>query len=265
MVCGSICNSCFLTSCSSRKGYAHLSFCSGKDRSLYSYVRLLQLPSSLTKFLVEFLPFHEVHLSQVNPFGLAKVCHFELSCRGLGSDPDLNVFRAFYKLNWSGNWYTFEVRNKNACCYSWITSRLKDWKDRFFLIDDRCVPPEMSWRLKRSRLPDPLPKDFLGSGDVVDVDPTHALEKYVPEWSLANKDRIVDALSAKMALFHLGTPAEHAYNRKMSGPELGNALMMNQAQSNSLVVEAYKRWVEAESNFRRFEYEVASLKSEESI
>ncbi|KAJ0502059.1 hypothetical protein HanRHA438_Chr11g0510371 [Helianthus annuus] len=115
----------------------------------------------LTKFLVEVFLFHEIHLSQMNPFGLAKVCHFELACRGLDSDPDLDVFRAFYKLNRSGNWYTYEVRNKNACCYSWITSSLKDWKDRFFLIDDRCVPPEMSWRLKRSRLPDPLPKDFV--------------------------------------------------------------------------------------------------------
>ncbi|MFS7994964.1 hypothetical protein Hanom_Chr12g01112341 [Helianthus anomalus] len=47
----------------------------------------------------------------------------------------------------------------------------------------------------------------------------------------------MDALTAKMALFHLGTPAEHAYYRKMSGPELGNALMLNQAQSNSLVSE----------------------------
>ncbi|MFS7964399.1 hypothetical protein Hanom_Chr08g00749911 [Helianthus anomalus] len=68
-----------------------------------------------------------------------------------------------------------------------------------------------------------------------------------------------------MALFHLGTPAEHAYYRKMSGLELGNVLMLNQAQSNSLVVETYKRWVEAESNCRRFKCEVASLKSEESI
>ncbi|KAJ0734762.1 hypothetical protein HanPI659440_Chr11g0424051 [Helianthus annuus] len=73
----------------------------------------------------------------MKPFGLAKVCHFELACRGLGSDPDLNVLRAFYKLNRSGNWYTFEVRKKNACCYSWITTGIKDWKDRFFLVDDR--------------------------------------------------------------------------------------------------------------------------------
>ncbi|MFS8017344.1 hypothetical protein Hanom_Chr15g01379271 [Helianthus anomalus] len=84
----------------------------------------------------------------------------------------------------------------------------------------------------------------LGSGGAVDVDSAHALEKYVPDWSLANKDRIMDALSAKMALFHLGTPAEHAYYRKMS---------------------AYKRWVEAESNSRRFEREVASLKNEDNV
>ncbi|MFS7955467.1 hypothetical protein Hanom_Chr07g00643001 [Helianthus anomalus] len=83
----------------------------------------------LTKFLIEVLLFHEVHLSQMNPFGLAKVCHFELACRDLGSDPDLDVFRAFYKLNRSGSWYTFEVRKKNACCYTWMTTSLKDWKD----------------------------------------------------------------------------------------------------------------------------------------
>ncbi|MFS7981003.1 hypothetical protein Hanom_Chr10g00945811 [Helianthus anomalus] len=113
-----------------------------------------------------FLLFHEVHLSQMNPFGLAKVCHFELSCRGLGSDPDLDVFRAFYKLNRSGSWYTFEVRNKNSCCYSWITTSIKDWKDRFFWVDDRCIPTEMTWRLKRSRLPPSLPDDFEYNKDL---------------------------------------------------------------------------------------------------
>ncbi|MFS7985737.1 hypothetical protein Hanom_Chr11g01002131 [Helianthus anomalus] len=41
--------------------------------------------------------------------------------------------------------------------------------------------------------------------------------------------------------------------------------MLNQAQSNSLVVKTYKRLVEAESNCHRFECEVASLKSEDSI
>ncbi|KAJ0533475.1 hypothetical protein HanRHA438_Chr09g0390891 [Helianthus annuus] len=116
-----------------------------------------------------------------------------------------------------------------------------------------------------SNVSSPSPQPIDGSGDALDVDSARALEKYVPEWSLANKDRIVDALSAKMALFHLGTPAEHAHYRKMSGPELGNALMLNQAQLNSLVVETYKRWIESESNCRKFEREIANLKSEDNV
>ncbi|MFS7904527.1 hypothetical protein Hanom_Chr01g00037151 [Helianthus anomalus] len=88
----------------------------------------------------------------------------------------------------------------------------------------------------------------LGLSDTMDVDYAQALEKYVPDWSLANKDRIIDALFAKMSLFHISTPAEHFYYCRMSGPKLGNALKLNQAQSNSLVVETYKWWVEAESN-----------------
>ncbi|MFS7998184.1 hypothetical protein Hanom_Chr12g01150751 [Helianthus anomalus] len=448
----------------------------------------------LTKCLVRVLMFHEVHLSQMNPFGLAKVCQIELACRGLDSEPDLD----------------------NASCYSWITSSLKDWKDHFFWVDDRCVQADMVWRPRRSSLPRPLPEDFnfikglyvalikeagriqkfsehilvmgristiwpepnyfptirwngevmglkealrLKSSDsseldirakktpngdppylsivnenlneirgpafvtgqggsssapitqAVNVVPVQAMLaaggdkgkrtgssrargssskivlygsehlsvedegmdadgddvgdqprenlsahlhggktprdqpftlpaspisfrgpttkviadtemldplafkkinlspsgkpttwvdsnvsrlspqqvdggdsasssplwyeteavficqelKYVPDWSLPNKDRIIDALTAKMSLFHLGTPAEHFYYRRMSGPELGNTLMLNQDQSNSLVVESYKRWVEAESNCRRYEHEVASLKNEENI
>ncbi|MFS7929596.1 hypothetical protein Hanom_Chr04g00334391 [Helianthus anomalus] len=51
-------------------------------------------------------------------------------------------------------------------------------------------------------------------------------------------------------------------------PERGSChMMLNQAQSNSLVVETYKRWVEAESNCRRYEREVAFffLKNEENL
>ncbi|KAJ0525374.1 hypothetical protein HanHA300_Chr09g0311291 [Helianthus annuus] len=104
-----------------------------------------------------------------------------------------------------------------------------------------------------------------GSGGFEGADAANALEKYIPEWSLVNKDRIVDALSAKMSLFHLGTPAEHSYYRKMSGPELGNTLMLNQAQSNSLVVETYKRWVESESLCHKLKREIASLKGEGDV
>ncbi|KAJ0743687.1 hypothetical protein HanPI659440_Chr10g0378831 [Helianthus annuus] len=51
-------------------------------------------------------------------------------------------------------------------------------------------------------------RELGGSRDAMDVDSAEALEKYVHDWSLVNKDRTVDALSAKMSLFHIGTLAE---------------------------------------------------------
>ncbi|MFS8016495.1 hypothetical protein Hanom_Chr15g01369351 [Helianthus anomalus] len=96
----------------------------------------------------------------MNPFGLAKVSHFESSCRALGSDQDLDVFRAFYKLNQTRDWYTFEVRDKKVTCFACITTSMKGWKDRFFLIGDRCVPVEMVCKSRRSALSGALPEDF---------------------------------------------------------------------------------------------------------
>ena len=45
-----------------------------------------------TRFLIRVLMFHDVHISQMNPFGLAKVSNFELSCRSLDRAPNLDVF-----------------------------------------------------------------------------------------------------------------------------------------------------------------------------
>ncbi|KAF5758335.1 hypothetical protein HanXRQr2_Chr16g0728061 [Helianthus annuus] len=41
--------------------------------------------------------------------------------------------------------------------------------------------------------------------------------------------------------------------------------MLNQAQSNSLVVETYKRWIDSESNCRKLEREVTNLKNEGNV
>ncbi|KAJ0922551.1 hypothetical protein HanPSC8_Chr05g0205141 [Helianthus annuus] len=149
-----------LLTSSSGEGYSCLSFQAWKDISLYYGFAYCNYRLPFTRFLIDVLMFHQLHLSQMNPFGLAKVNHFELSCRALGSDPNLDVFRAFSKLNRTEDWYNFEVRNKNAMCFSWITTTMKDWKDRFFLVDDRCIPAEMTWRLRRST-PGPLPKGFV--------------------------------------------------------------------------------------------------------
>ncbi|MFS7911792.1 hypothetical protein Hanom_Chr02g00122251 [Helianthus anomalus] len=59
-----------------------------------------------SKFLVKVLRFFRVHLCQVNPFGLSRINHFEVSCRALNRKPDLNVLQYFYEFITAGDWYT---------------------------------------------------------------------------------------------------------------------------------------------------------------
>ncbi|MFS7947669.1 hypothetical protein Hanom_Chr06g00550961 [Helianthus anomalus] len=60
-----------------------------------------------SRFLIRVLQIFRVHICQVNPFGLSRISHFEISCRAQDRRPDLDVFRCFYEFITAGDWYTF--------------------------------------------------------------------------------------------------------------------------------------------------------------
>ncbi|KAJ0713974.1 hypothetical protein HanPI659440_Chr13g0484451 [Helianthus annuus] len=99
-------------------------------------------------FLIRVLQFFRVHICQVNPFGLSRVNHFEISCRAQDQRPGLNVFRYFYEFISAGDWYIFAHRKDIPPPTGEERSSLKSWKDHFFWLDDRCLPVEMVWRFK---------------------------------------------------------------------------------------------------------------------
>ncbi|KAJ0697730.1 hypothetical protein HanLR1_Chr10g0372321 [Helianthus annuus] len=122
-----------------------------KDKTIYPflpgkfslYTRVCNFANyrvPFTKFLIKVLQFFRVHLCQVNPFGLSRVNHFEISCRALNQKPDLNVFRYFYEFITAGDWYTFAHRKGIPSPAGDEKSSLKNWKDNFFWLDDRCLP-----------------------------------------------------------------------------------------------------------------------------
>ncbi|KAJ0580095.1 hypothetical protein HanHA300_Chr04g0125321 [Helianthus annuus] len=96
-----------------------------------------------SKFLIKVLRFFRVHLCQVNPFGISHVNHIEVSCRALNRKPDLSIFRYFYEFITAGDWYTFIHRKGIPSPSGDERSSLKNWKDNFFWLDDRCLPVEM--------------------------------------------------------------------------------------------------------------------------
>ncbi|KAL9997270.1 hypothetical protein Hdeb2414_s0023g00630031 [Helianthus debilis subsp. tardiflorus] len=114
-----------------------------------------------SEFLIRVLWFFRVHLCQVNPFGLSRVSHFEISWRALNQRPDLDVFKYFYEFITAGDWYTFAHRKGIPPPSGDERSRLKNWKDNFFWLDDRCLPVEMVWRFKDQTMSFDLGEDYV--------------------------------------------------------------------------------------------------------
>ncbi|MFS8033377.1 hypothetical protein Hanom_Chr17g01568861 [Helianthus anomalus] len=114
-----------------------------------------------SRFLITVLQFFRVHISQVNPFRLSRISHFELSYRAHDRRPDLDVFRYFYEFITAGDWYTFAHWKGIPPPSSDERSSLKNWKDNFFWLYDRCLPEDMRWRFKDQSMSFDLGEDFV--------------------------------------------------------------------------------------------------------
>jgi len=113
-----------------------------------------------SRFLMKVLNHYRIHISQCSPLGLAKVMHYEISCRSLDQVPDLHTFRYLFHITKAGDWYTFEQRRNVAHkCFTIAPSGLKGWKNEFLLLNDRCLPRNMVWRPNDAPpIKDPKPK-----------------------------------------------------------------------------------------------------------
>nr|GEZ24007.1 ribonuclease H-like domain, reverse transcriptase, RNA-dependent DNA polymerase [Tanacetum cinerariifolium] len=79
--------------------------------------------------------------------GAAKVSHFEINCRILNIAPTLNLFRVFYIPSFNSGWMSFIKRpGKNTPqCYTKPMDSLKNWKNRFFWVDENIFPTVVDW------------------------------------------------------------------------------------------------------------------------
>ncbi|GKC52270.1 hypothetical protein Tco_1075015, partial [Tanacetum coccineum] len=80
-----------------------------------------------------------------------------------GCNPTLSLFRVFYKLHW----FSFENKTggRSKKCYKEVTSSLKGWKKKFFLIDRRAIPDAMPWRHIDTNLRDDFPTHYNENDD----------------------------------------------------------------------------------------------------
>ncbi|GJZ99583.1 hypothetical protein Tco_0672134 [Tanacetum coccineum] len=94
-----------------------------------------------TKFFMAVLKYFRVHISQLSPFGAARVSHFEVLTRVLNLSPSVTVFRAFYTRSYSDGLFSFAKRSISApSCFPKPPDSIKNWADHFFWVDS-CVFP----------------------------------------------------------------------------------------------------------------------------
>ncbi|GJW97221.1 hypothetical protein Tco_0179029, partial [Tanacetum coccineum] len=132
----------------------------------------------LTKFFVAVLKYFRIHISQLSPFGAARISHFEVLTRVLDLGPSVAVFRAFYTRIYSDGLFLFAKRSLSSpSCLSKPPDSIKNWADHFFWVD--------SWVFHIS-----VP---LYTGSVLEKDPAPYLT--------ARQEQAVQVLSSNKAPF----------------------------------------------------------------
>ncbi|GKC24688.1 hypothetical protein Tco_1026838 [Tanacetum coccineum] len=151
------------------------------------YLELSGIRVPFSTLLLGIIKHFRIHISQLVPLGLNRSTMFKIYCRSLNINPTVNLFRAFYKLNKQGHWFSFERRSGKGGhdkIFNEFCSSLKNWKDRFFLIDRRAIPDAMPWRHHNSSVLDPPPTGVRAEDirrlceNVTDVRPVHPAMLY---------------------------------------------------------------------------------------
>nr|GEV83061.1 reverse transcriptase domain-containing protein [Tanacetum cinerariifolium] len=93
--------------------------------------------------------------------GVNKVIFFEIRCVSLDISPTVSVSGLLQALQ-TGPLVSFENKTRRGTrkCFKEITSSLKGWKKKFFLLDRRTIPNAMPWRHSDTDLHDDFPTHF---------------------------------------------------------------------------------------------------------
>lgn len=98
----------------------------------------------ITKFVSRFLTLTWIHISQMHPFWLMRLRHFEFCCQALREAPSIERFCAIYKLQARGSWFICAVVKKPIGTEPSCSTH--DWKNKFFWINKDVMPNIMVHR-----------------------------------------------------------------------------------------------------------------------
>ncbi|KAJ0447746.1 hypothetical protein HanRHA438_Chr17g0815791 [Helianthus annuus] len=102
----------------------------------------------VTKFFLEILGYYKLHISQLHPIGMVRVCHFEFVCQTMHIEPIVPRFRVFYQMHCTQGFYSFVQRASAKKILQHPPKSFHDWKQKIFFIKARVIPMRMVLRGK---------------------------------------------------------------------------------------------------------------------
>ncbi|MFS7997078.1 hypothetical protein Hanom_Chr12g01137521 [Helianthus anomalus] len=99
----------------------------------------------MTMFVAEVLEWYKIYISQLSPFRMIRVRHFEYTFRALSLEPTIADFRRFYQLTVHTGFFSFSQRYGSPKLMT-PPKGIAKWKTKFFYVKAVAVVATMIFR-----------------------------------------------------------------------------------------------------------------------
>jgi len=122
----------------------------GKVALYQAYFTSSNLRLPLTKFYLNVLSYYKIGLAQMQPVGAGKILTFEMILVALRLPRSVNLFRKFFRLCRTGDWFTVSVRGEYNSLITNAPGTIKFWRFDYFFVDASILPDHkivlLEWR-----------------------------------------------------------------------------------------------------------------------
>ncbi|KAL8260687.1 hypothetical protein R6Q59_028640 [Mikania micrantha] len=138
-------------------GSTSLDVPSGKICLYADFFRFSHFRLPISKFCLHMLERYGLHISQMSPLGLIRLYHYEFVLRSVRAAVVPLYFQIFFKLVKKDDWYSFDKRGGPSMVLKVpSSSRDKNWRNKFFFIDEKYRGPTASRGPKNQHGPNSL-------------------------------------------------------------------------------------------------------------
>lgn len=88
----------------------------------------------MSPFLVEVISYYRIHLSQLTPNVVLHIIGFEVLCRSQMRECTVGLFRHFFQIKLSQDWYSSSTRVKRPKILIGFRDSIKKWKMKYFFV-----------------------------------------------------------------------------------------------------------------------------------